>query len=196
MEKNIYVCIKMERKRVWEGFCALLKRKTSEVNICLSNCCGDCQLQRIGFWKRRGLVDEGGQRVLGHVGVVAGIGDGQRAMGKCCWTGWATDTTVVDTGDRPCQDKRRHNDCHSAPWTNTRHLHLRLQRLQGNNIPKRKKGKKRKTNGNKFPSPKLRYMFSPGRLAVGMGAALWNSFNYPIYRLFFNQITAFHIQCV
>lgn len=34
------------------------------------------------------------------------------------------------------------------------------------------KGKKRKTNGNKFPSPKLRYMFSPGRLAVGMGAAL------------------------
>lgn len=34
------------------------------------------------------------------------------------------------------------------------------------------KRKKKKTNGNKFPSPKLRYMFSPGRLAVGMGAAL------------------------
>lgn len=67
------------------------------------------------------------------------MGDGR----KCCWTGWATDTTVVDTGDRPCQDKRRYNDCHSAPWTNTRHLHLRLQRLQGNNIPKRKKGKKK-----------------------------------------------------
>lgn len=34
------------RKEKKSSSVALLKRKTSEVNICLSNCCDDCRLQR------------------------------------------------------------------------------------------------------------------------------------------------------
>lgn len=51
----ICICMKMVEEGPWDVggklSCALLKRKTSEVNICLSNCCGDCQLQRGLGWE-------------------------------------------------------------------------------------------------------------------------------------------------
>jgi len=61
---------------------------------------------------------------------------------------------------------------------------------QPTNIPKKKR------NGNKFPSPKLCYVFPRATVSLSEWVRHFGTLSTIRYRLFFNQITAFHIQCV
>jgi len=54
----------------------------------------------------------------------------------------------------------------------------------------------KKRNGNKFPSPKLCYVFPRATVSLSEWVRHFGTLSTIRYRLFFNQITAFHIQCV